>query len=95
MGSGKHCFIVLDDKTYMLGPSCGVGRGGAIKSFAARSHTDVALPYDLMQFHRCVMLPEHIFIWIGWGGGRVGQKRHLLFVLTRMQPKLVESQPSL
>ena len=22
-----------------------------------------------LQFHRCVMLPHHIFIWIGWGGG--------------------------
>ena len=46
----------------------GVGWGGAITSFALRSHTDAALLYVLLQFHGYVVLPEHIFIWIGWGG---------------------------
>ena len=50
-----------------------MGWGGAITSFALRSHTDAALLYVLLQFHGYVVLPEHIFIWIGWGG-----------VLTRM-----------
>ena len=47
-----------------------VGRGGAglITSCVLRSHTDAALLYALLQFHGCVMLPEHIFIWYGLGG---------------------------
>ena len=52
----------------------GVGWGGAITSFALRSHTDAALLYTLLQFHRCVVLLEHILIWIGWGGVGWGKR---------------------
>ena len=47
-----------------------MGRGGAglITSCVLRSHTDAALLYVLLQFHRCVMPPEHIFTWISWVG---------------------------